>query len=88
MAYRDTESDATRRGAAQDQQTKGNHGFQYVMPPPQGKWLPAYSGAAGTGNGGMGKSAMEWDEDQGTAGNEVGNDYDGDYDDRPYPQTT
>lgn len=88
MAYRDDASDAMRKGAAGTYSVdKDDLGFQYVMPPPQGKWLPAYSSSSAA-NGGMGRTAMDWDSDQGTAGNEVGNDYDGDYDDRPFPQTS
>ena len=86
MVYRDSESDADRRGAQMSSRGKGEAGFQYQMPPHQAKWLPAYSGGAGATNGGMGRTAMEWDSDLGSAGDEVGNDYDNDFDNPVFPQ--
>lgn len=80
MVYRDSESDAGRRGAAMSSRGKGEAGFQYTMPQPWGKWLPAYGGVQGNTGGGMGKTAQQWDPEIGSAGDEVGNDYDGDYD--------
>jgi hypothetical protein len=85
MAYRNSAADSGRKGAPS--KTKETEGYQYVMPQPRGKWLPAYSGGAGASNGGMGRTASEWDDEIGSAGDEVGNDYDNDYDSNsPVPQ--
>ena len=86
MDYRNTESDAGRKGApGTASRGKAEAGFQYEMPQPRGRWLPAYSGTAGVA--GMGAPYFDYDPETGSAGDEVGNDYDGDYDSRdPQPQ--
>lgn len=82
MVYRNEAADAGRKGSGAGTQTMRELGFQYEMPQAKGHWLPAYWG----GTDGMGKTRQEWDPDFGNAGNEVGNDFDGDYDDnQPYP---
>jgi hypothetical protein len=84
--YRNSEADAMRKGAPGTHSVgKQESGFQYVMPQPKGRWLPAYSGGAGVQA--MGVPDFEVDPEIGSAENEVGNDYDGDYDSNaPTPQ--
>jgi hypothetical protein len=72
MAQRNDASDVGRKGAPNH--TKQTHGYIYVPTTAKGKWLPAYSG-------GTGRSAIEVDPDIGSADDEVGNDFDNDYDD-------
>jgi len=75
MALRDTASDAMRKGAP------GTHSITtrdiqtpVDCPPSKGHWLMAYSGTRG-------QTAGQLDSDFGDAGNGVGNDNDGDWDD-------
>jgi hypothetical protein len=67
MADRNTSADAGRKGAPSE--TKATKATQCTIPSPRGSWLPAYSG-------GMGRTGFEVDPQLGTAGEEVGNDYD------------
>ena len=68
MAYPDSESDHGRRGSAKSRE-KGDAGYQYTMPNPKGRFMPAYGG-------GRGECAQDYDPDIGQAEDEVGNDAD------------
>ncbi len=69
MAYRDSESDTGRRGAAPSSRGKAAAGYQYPMPNPKGDFMPAYGG-------GRGRTNTQVDPYYGTDLEEVGNDLD------------
>lgn len=65
MVYRNSETDAGRKGARS--RTKADAATQYVMPQPKGCFKPAYGGSRGTR------------DDEGTNADEVGNNRDSEY---------
>ncbi len=65
MSYRNSESDAGRKGGKASSRGKAQAGFQCALPGPKGEWMPAYSGKFGTRN------------DEGTQEDEVGAGRDG-----------
>ena len=67
MVYRNEESDVGRRPGGKSRGKEA--GYEYTMPNPKGRWMPAYGG-------GRGECAQDYDPDIGTAEDEVGNDAD------------